>query len=430
MQQISVYISLLFVPIFTFGQAVPTPAKAQSQAIVIQQATIHTAKGNVIEKGNLVFEKGKITQMGTEVKVPANAKIINASGKHLYPGLITVNSNLGLSEIESVRATNDQSETGAINSNVRAIISYNTDSKVIPTVRSNGVLLAQIAPNGGIFSGTSSIVQLDAWNWEDATVVQDDAVYLNFPYQSVNLTIGATPNQADEQRKEIEKQENMLHQTFKDAINYHNAKTNGKNVAHNQMLEALIPIIKQEKKLFVRANSEKQIIAAVAFAQQYKLKIVIVGGQDAYLQTDLLKKHDIPVILYKPHQLPRTEDDEIDMPYKLPAILQKAGILFCFDMDEFWNERNLAFQAGTAAAYGLTKEEAIASITANPAQILGIEKRVGTLEVGKDATLLISEGDILDMRTSKITNAFIEGRELDLNNMQTDLYKKFSAKYK
>lgn len=415
---------------FSFAQAVPTPAKPQSQSIVIQDITIHTGMGNVIEKGSLVFEKGKITQIGADVKAPANAKIINASGKHLYPGLITTNSNLGLVEIESVRATNDESETGAINSNVRAIVSYNTDSKVIPTVRSNGVLLAQIAPSGGVFSGTSAIVQLDAWNWEDAAVVQDDAVYVNFPNQSLNLGVGNTPNQAEEQRKEIEKQENLLHQTIKDAINYKNAKENGKNVAHNQMLEALIPIIKQEKKLFVRASTEKQILGAVAFAQQYQLKIVIVGGQDAYLQTDLLKKHDIAVVLYKSHQLPRTEDDDVDMPYKLPFILQKAGIVFCFDMNEFWNERNLPFQAGTAAAYGLTKEEALASISANAAKILGIDKRVGTLEVGKDATLLISEGDILDMRTSKVTNAFIEGREIDLNNMQTDLYRKFSAKYK
>ena len=305
-----------------FAQTVPTPAKSQSQTIVIQNVTIHTGTGNVIEKGGLVFENGKITQMGTDLKTPANAKVIEGSGKHLYPGLITVNSNLGLSEIESVRATNDQSETGAINSNARAIVSYNTDSKVIPTVRSNGVLLAQIAPVGGVFSGTSAIVQLDAWNWEDASIVQDDAVYVNYPNLSVNLSVGVTPNHAEEQRKEIEKQENLLHQTLKDATNYKNAKENGKNVAHNQMLEALIPIIKQEKRLFVRASSEKQILGAVALAQQYQLKIAIVGGQDAYLQTDLLKKYNIPVVLFKPHQLPRTEDDDIDMPYKLPSILQ------------------------------------------------------------------------------------------------------------
>jgi imidazolonepropionase-like amidohydrolase len=425
-----IHIFLLFSPVLAFAQAVPTPAKPQTQVIVIQNVTIHTGTGTVLEKGSLVFEKGKITQIGTDLKTAANAKIIDASGKHVYPGLITVNSNLGLLEVESVRATNDQSETGAINSNARAIVSYNTDSKVIPTVRSNGVLLAQIAPNGGIFSGTSAVVQLDAWNWEDAAVVQDDAVYVNYPNLSLNLTANEGANYVDEQRKNIEKQENLLHQTLKDAINYKNAKENGENVSHNQMLEALVPILKQEKRLFVRASSENQIVAAVALAQQYQLKIVIVGGQDAYLQTDLLKKYNIPVVLFKPHQLPRTEDDDIDMPYKLPSILQKAGIVFCFDMDEFWNERNLAFQAGTAAAYGLTKEEALASISANPAKILGIDKRVGTLEIGKDATLLISEGDILDMRTSRVTNAFIEGREIDLGNMQTDLYKKFSAKYK
>ncbi|MFN0202254.1 MAG: amidohydrolase family protein [Bacteroidia bacterium] len=407
-----------------WAQAVPTPAPTQSQAVFIENATIHIGNGKVLEKASILFDKGKIEQVGTNISGKSGAKKIDAKGKHIYPGFITANSNVGLAEIEAVRATLDQSETGIFNSNARAIVGYNTDSKVIPTVRSNGVLIAQIAPQGGLFSGTAAVVQLDAWHWEDAAYQADNGIYLNYPNVSVDRQDENNP--VDEQQKEIARQENAIHQTLKDAVAYRQAKESGKWVAHNQMLEALMPLLKKEKKLFIRAYTEKQIIKAVTLGQEYGLSVVIVGGQDAWLQTELLKKYEVPVILYKPHQLPRLEDDDVDLPYKLPNLLKKAGVVFCFDMDEFWNERNLPFQAGTAVAHGLGKEDAISAISLQAAQILGIDKTTGSLEVGKDATLIISQGDVLDMRTSIITDAFIQGRKIDLNNMQSDLYKKYN----
>jgi imidazolonepropionase-like amidohydrolase len=338
-----------------------------------------------------------------------------------------MNSDMGLEEIEAIRATSDAREVGGKNTNVRAISAYNTDSRVTPTVRSNGILMAQIAPKGGLFSGTSSVVQLDAWNYEDAVLLADDALYMNLPDMAAPQD--APPKALEEWKKRQEQLFNTIHQTFQDAIAYQKAKESGLAYAHNLMLEAVIPVLKQTKKLFVRAESEAQIITAIAIAQQYHLKMVIVGGQDAYLQTDLLKKNDVAVVLSKPHQLPRLEDDAIDLPFRMPKILEEAGIPYCFDMDVFWNERNLPFQAGTSVAYGLTKEQALKALSYYPAQILGIDKLVGSLEIGKEATLVVSEGDVLDMRTSQISIAYIQGRKIDLNNLHKELYEKFKKKY-
>lgn len=410
----------------SLGQVIPSPAAPQSKAIWLQNATLHLGDGRV-QEGDLLMEKGKISQIGTIKNIPTDAEKINLSGKHVYPGFIAVNSDLGLEEIESVRATRDANETGIENPNARALIAYNTDSKVTPTVRCNGILMAQIAPKGGRFSGTSSIVQLDAWNYEDAVLVEDDAVYMN--WYNMTPSPEASPKELEDWTKQNEKTVANLHQTMQDAIAYQKAKQHDKTTPHNLILESLIPILNQQKKLFIRAESEKQILAAIAFAQQYQIKIVIVGGQDSYLQTALLKKYDIPVVLFKPHQLPRLEDDAVDLPYRLPAILEEAGIPYCYDMDIFWNERNLPFQAGTSVAYGLTKEQALKSLAYYPAKILGIEKQVGSLAVSKDATLIVSDGDVLDMRTSNISAAYIQGRKIDLNNMHLDLYKKFKQKY-
>lgn len=421
------FLSLLYIIVYQlFGQVIPSPSAPQAKAIWLQNATLHIGDGRV-QEGDLLLEKGKISQIGTITKIPTDAEKINLSGKHIYPGFIAVNSDLGLEEIESVRATRDANETGIENPNARAIIAYNTDSKVTPTVRCNGILLAQIAPKGGRFSGTSSIVQLDAWNYEDAILVEDDAVYMS--WYNMTPSPEASPKELENWTKQHEKTVANLHQTMQDALAYQKAKQNDKNTPHNLILESLIPILTQQKKLFIRAESEKQILAAIAFAQQYQIKIVIVGGQEAYLQTALLKKYDIPVVLFKAHQLPHLEDDAVDLPYQLPAILEEAGISYCYDMDVFWNERNLPFQAGTSVAYGLTKEQALKSLAYYPAQILGIEKQVGSLAIGKDATLIVSEGDVLDMRTSQISLAYIQGRKIDLNNMHLDLYKKFKQKY-
>lgn len=411
-----------------FAQVTPPPAPVQQDPILLQHATIHIGNGNVMEDADIMLHKGKIVSIGKSLPIPKDGKIIEASGKHIYPGFIALNTTIGLEEIEAVRATSDSREVGPYNPNARAIAAYNTDSKAIPTLRSNGILIAQIAPAGNGFAGTSSIVQLDAWNYEDAAIVTDDAVYLS--WYDMNFSPTTTKEQLEEQQKNRDKSEANLQKTMQDALAYKLAQESDKPFTHNLMLSALVPVLKKEKKLFIRANTEKQIIAAVAFSKQYDINIVLVGAQDAYLQTDLIKRNNIPVILYKPHQLPPNEDDAVDLPYRMATILHDAGITYSYYIDVFWNVRNLPFMIGTSTAYGIPKEEALKALTLYPATILGIEKRLGTLEEGKDATLIVSEGDVLDMRTSKVIYAFIEGREVNLTDLHKQLYEKFQGKYK
>lgn len=410
-----------------FAQSVPTPAKSQSKPILLTGGVAHLGNGKVIENSSIGFENGKITliESGTSNIDQSKYEVIDVKGKHIYPGFIAPNTTLGLGEIGAVRATNDFNEVGAINPNVRSIISYNADSRVTPTVRSNGVLLAQITPQGGILTGSSSIVELDAWNWEDAAYKMDDAIHLNWPRLIIKKGWWAE-DEPNERNDKYLKAISDIEQLFDEAKAYAEINHTEKNLR----LEAMKGLFDGSKQLFIQANYIKEILSAIDFANKYKVKMVLVGGDDAWMVTDELKKNNIPVVLGEVHALPGRREDDIDLPYKLPAILQKEGILYCLSgAGRNWEQRNLMFQAGTAAGYGLTKEEALMSITSNTAKILGINDRVGTLEKGKDATLFISEGDALDMKTSIIQIAFIRGKQIDLGNKQKDLYKKFASKY-
>lgn len=405
------------------AQSVPAPGKPQSQPILLQGGTYHLGTGEVLENGSLLFEQGKITALGGSVAAPEGAKVVDCSGKHIYPGLIAPNTTVGLSEIEAVRATQDFQEPGDIKPHVRSLIGYNTDSRVTPTLRSNGVLMAQIAPRGGLITGTSSVVQLDAWNWEDAAYKADDALYIDWPSMRIWNAPWAPP--AEEQRKRTEESLEGLKQAFEEARAYEKAQSTGRAVRHDLRWESMLPVIRGERRVFIVAHTEKEILSAVGFAQDQEIQMVLVGGEESYLVTDLLKSYDIPVVLQKPHSLPPRAEDDIDLMYRLPQILHREGIPFCLGMKDFWNLRNLPFQAGTAVAYGLPYEAAVASITLGTAKILGIDATTGSLEKGKDATLIVSTGDLLDMRSSNVEMAFIQGREVSLANKQKDLYEKF-----
>ncbi len=409
----------------SFAQ-IPTPSLPQSHPIVLRGGIAHIGNGHVIENSLIRFENGKISFVGTsgEFIPDDNTKIIDATGKHIYPGFIAANTTIGLSEIEAVRATLDFNETGELNPNARTIIAYNTDSKIIPTVRSNGILLAQITPRGGRISGTSSVVQLDAWNWEDAAYKTDIGIHLNWPSKFSQTGWWAEPGgikMNDNYAKEVD----ALRDFFIEAKPY--STTTPQEI--NQRFEAVKGLFSNEKKLFVHVNEATEILEAIDFSKQQSLKITLVGGRDAWRVADYLKENNIPVILQSLHELPVKQDDDIDLMYKLPALLKQAGVEFCISMDGNWGVRSLPFVAGNAVAHGLTKEEALASITSSPAKILGLEKSVGTIEVGKDATLIVSTGDALDMRTSNIEHAFIQGRQLDLDDLHKILYRKFRAKY-
>ncbi|MCY7352469.1 MAG: amidohydrolase family protein [Cytophagaceae bacterium] len=408
----------------------PIPGKPQTRAVALVGGTIHVGNGQVIENGILVFENGLIKTVGNaQTSFDRTAtEVIDAAGKHVYPGLIAAASTVGLSEIASVRATVDNTETGQINPNVRALVAYSTDSEIIPTVRGNGVLVVQAAPSGGVITGQSSVFQLDGWNWEDAVLKADDGIWLDYPplfSRGGGGFEGPSALRKNENRPPILAE---LDRTFADALAYTELKN---QAVPNLKLEAMRGLFDGSKALYINVDYGRDIIEAVKFAQKSGVKRpVVVGGAQASQCLDFLKENKIPVILGGTHELPYRTDDDVDLPYKLPSILQKAGIQTVISYAGLsWRSRNLPFLAGTAAGFGLDKEEALKMITANPAQILGIADKVGTLEAGKHATLLISKGDLLDMRSSVVERAWIQGRAVDLDDKQKRLYRKFSEKY-
>ncbi len=425
------YTLILVLAVFV-ARAQPTiyPAKPQGKQIALTGATIHTGNGQVIQNGYVSFENGKITAIGDAATVRFNTNttdVIDATGKHIYPGFIAPVTNLGLAEIESVRATLDYQELGEFNPHIRAIISYNTDSKVPNTLRTNGILLAQTTPQGGIISGQSSVVELDGWNWQDVAYKTDMAIHLNWPSQQVQSRGGFGGGPTVEQlRERAQKALSNLESYMAQAQGY--AQLSKSDIENSRFL-AMKGLFDGSKKLFVSTNSSKDIIAAVNFFKKYGITPVIVGGADAHTVTGFLKDNNVAVIINQPHSLPNRTDDDVYLPYKQAKLLQDAGVLFAISVDGYWQQRNLPFMAGTAAAYGLTKEQALASITLNTAKILGIDKTSGSIEVGKDATLFVSAGDALDMLGNKIEKAFIRGKSLDMDNWHQQLFERYKAKY-
>jgi imidazolonepropionase-like amidohydrolase len=409
-----------------FAQETIYPAPPQGKTIYLTNATIHVGNGQVIEKGSLSFANGKITAVGNNISAPADAKVIDFQGKHIYPGIIAPLTTVGLTEVEAVRSTNDFSEVGEINPSVRSLVAYNTDSKVINTLRSNGILLAQVTPEGGMIPGSSSVVQLDAWNWEDAAYKKDGAIHFYMPSLLPPPSLpGRFPITKDRAAEFAEKTA-KVHAFLSEAKAYYQED---KHSAVNLKFEAVRKLFTKEQKLFIHCNLVKEMLVAVDFAKEFGIDVVIAGGADSWLIADVLKQNNIAVVLGQPHSLPLTQDDDVDQPYKTAAQLQQAGVLFCLSNEGFWQQRNLPFEAGTASTYGLSKEDALMAVTLNAAKILGIDKTTGSLEPGKDANIVISTGDLLDMRTSVVTQAFIQGREVNLDNKHKQLYERYKYKY-
>lgn len=405
------------------------PAAAQKGVTVITHATVHVGNGSVLNDASVSFENGKITGVGT-VAIPSGATVIDATGKQVYPGLILPSSDLGLREISSgVRGSNDYLEIGENNANIRSIVAYNTDSKNIGVLRENGILLAGVAPQGELIEGSASVVQLDAWNFEDAAYKTDNGIYINMPSFMPRRGRGAfmiRPNAVDPVKAAMDKIETVK-KFFTEAAAYYQEKT---HVANNLKFEAVRGLFEGKQKLFVRANEVKQMLLAIDLAKTFGFKLVVVGASESFQIASLLAENNVSVILERQHDLPTMEDDDVDQPYKTPASLQKAGVLYALnDTHDQSRFRNLAFNAGTAATYGLDKEQALTAITLNPAKILGIDNVTGTIETGKDANLLISNGDVLDMRGNVINKAFIQGRDVSLDNKQKQLFERYKHKY-
>ncbi len=424
-KQRNILIVLLLTLVSTsWGQQ--TPASVQKEAITITGVTAHIGDGTVVENCTIVFENGKITALGQGETTKGT--VIAANGKHVYPGFIAPVKELGLIEVNAVRASNDSDEIGEMIPHVRSLVAYNAESKVVESMRPNGVLLGQITPKGGRISGTSSIVQFDAWNWEDAAVKVDDGIHLHWPNSFrrgrwwLGEPRGLKPN------KDYQKQVDKVSEFLTSAAAY----GNGKGTSLNPAFKAMQGVFQGTQKLYIYADGEKEIIDAISGAKNSGVSdIVLVGGYHAYKITDFLKENNVPVLVQYTHNLPSLADDDYDLPYKLPKLLMDAGVLVALQNNDASNfqTRNLPFYAGQVVGQGMDKEKALQMITGNTAKILGIDATYGTLAVGKSATLFISEGDALDMRTNQLTHAFIDGRNVSLETHQTELWKRYLGKY-
>ena len=434
-----IFFSIVFGGLFfsPFSQETVLPTPAQKGTMFIKNATIHVGNGTVINNGTIQIKDGKIEKVGNDINIPADAKAIDAKGKHVYPGIILPVSNLGLVEVSAVRATADVRELGDMNPNVRSIVAYNTDSKVINTLRSQGILMANIVPQGSFLAGSSSVVQLDAWNYQDAAVKTDAGMHLYMPSLMPRPDFGrfgggggrfgpqqsSTTDPVKEGLNKIEE----LKSFFTQAKAYF-AEASHKET--NLKFDAVKGLFDKTQKLYVHGNMVRQMLIALDFVKQFNFDVVIVGGSDSWQIADLLKQHNVSVVLNQMHSLPTAADDDVDQPYKSAAALQKAGVTFSIsDDDPQTRGKNILFNAGTAATYGLSKEEALQAITLNAAKIMGVADKAGSIEAGKDANIVISEGDLLDMRTSKVTAALIQGREIDLTDKHKLLNDRFNKKY-
>jgi imidazolonepropionase-like amidohydrolase len=424
----SLYTLLLFC-LGLMVQAQQTPAANQAATILIQGATLHIGDGSIIENGMIGIANGKITEIGvTGSQQNSYETTINANGQHVYPGFIAANSTVGMVEIDAIRPTNDLNEIGTFLPNIRTIIAYNAESKVVESLRPNGILTAQIVPTRGRIAGSSTIVQLDAWNWEDAGIRVDEGMHIYWPrtYRRGNRTKGEDPLVYDQ--KNYTKRTAELDQYLAEAKTYDPNATK-EHLPH----AALKGSFNGTQKVYLHAKEKRQILDGISLLKRHGIdNIVLVGGDDAYLITLFLKEHDIPVIVSRPHRLPSTEDEDVKLPFKMAKLLLDAGLTITIDVSgrmERMNTRNLPFYAGSFAAYGVDKEKAVEMITLSAAKILGVDEQLGSLTVGKDATLFIAKGDALDMRTNQLSHAFIQGRALSLETHQTKLWKRYMEKF-
>ena len=413
------------------------PGEDQKRPIILKGGILHTVSTDIFEGYDILFSKGKIVRIEKNIMASPETDVYDVFGKHIIPGYIAPITRIGLVEIGLVKQTRDFSERGSFNPNVKANVSYNPDSDLIPITRSNGVLVVNSVPAGGRISGQSSVMMLDGWTWEQATLKHPSGLHINWP--SMRINYGANVKKSEKQQKEeIQKSIRDLDHMVRDVRAYfqrikQRSRIAGERQKSDLRLESMIPFVVEKKKIFIHADEARQIKSAVEWAKKNDLKIIIVGGSDSWRLTDLLVKNNIPVVIDQVEKIPTRRFEPIHLPYKLPFLLKQAGVQFCLNTiigyPHDGNIRNLPNEAMRAAAYGLSKSEALRSITLSTAEILGVDDMIGSLDIGKDATFFISETPPMEMNP-KILMAFIQGKEVDLNNHQKMLYKKYQEKYR
>ena len=413
------------------------PGTEQKRPILLRGGTLHTVTGDVLEEYDLLFAEGKIITIDEQIQPSPETDVLDIYGKHVIPGFIAGYTRIGLTEISAVKQTNDHSEIGEINPNVRANVAYNPDSDLIPVTRSNGVLTVNSAPTSGKISGQSSVMYMDGWTWEDATLKHPSALNLNWPSMRFNFRKDAKKKEK-EQREGYNKAIREMDLLVRDVRAYHHRKNAKERKAEHKQksdlrLESMIPFIVFKEPIHVKANNVRQIEAAAKWSTKHDLNIVIVGGADAWRIPEILVEKNIPVILLGVQNTPRRRFEPIHTPYKVPAMLQKAGVHFCISLDPGYpmdgHVRTLPDEAMRAASWGLTKDQALRAITLSAAEILGVDEQIGSLDLGKDATFFISDNEPLTQSNHPI-KAYIQGREVDLSDRQKNLWKKYKEKYR
>lgn len=421
-------------------------APKQVGVVVITGATIHRVSGPAIQ-GAVAFENGRITTVGA-TPPPGGATVIDARGKHVYPGMISAVTQLGLTEIASVRASRDITETGDVTPEARASVAVNPDSTLFPVTRQNGVLSAGVFPSGGVIPGRAAVIQLEGWTHEDMTVLDDAGVVLNWPSMRTGGGRGRFLAGTEEDRsRESGAAVARIDEVFRAAAAYAAASAADPSIPTDLRLAAMRRVLPRsaaesapatdrpasrpgpERPVFIHAQEYDQILGALAFATRHGVRPVIIGGRDALLAADMLKARDVAVIVSGTFRMPRRADSPYDDAYTLPARLEAAGVRWCLASgDETPHERNLPYAAALAAAHGLDQAAALRSVTLSAAEILGCAADLGSIDVGKLATLVITDGDPLEV-TTKIERAFIGGREIELTSKQTKLAEKYREKY-
>jgi imidazolonepropionase-like amidohydrolase len=406
------FIFILF--IYTVYAQIPAPA--QHQPVAISGATIYTMTGQIIREGTIVFKDGRITMVGTDVEIPGDAVRYDARGKHVYPGLIDAYTNMGLTEIGAVDVTSDFNEHGTVNPNVRAEKAFHPESEHIPVARSHGIAVTFSSPSGGTISGLSAAMMMDGWTWEGMTLHAPLGLMIQWPVMS------GSNNGGREQLEEIE-------DAFRKARAYYKARVESDNHPTDMRWEAMIPVLNREIPVVVQANDARQIQDAITWSESEDVRLIILGGRDAHYVAHHLVAKKIPVIITSVLSSPDRPWQGYDDVYSSAARLYDAGIPFAI-AGEYGsaNAMRLRHHAATAAGFGLPAEEAIKSITLHPAEIFGLADRIGTLETGKDATLIITDGDLLDLRTS-VEQMFIRGRTIDMTDKQKNLFERYREKY-
>jgi imidazolonepropionase-like amidohydrolase len=403
------------------------PAKAASGPLLLTGLTVHSATGSATTNTDVLIVDGKIAALGQNLTAPDNATVLVLEGKHLYPGLIALANQLGLVEIEAVRSTDDSTEVTHTNPDIKAKVAYNADSEVIPTIRSNGFAYSMVYPSGSMLMGQSSLMQLDAWNYQDAVVANGTGLHVRWPNTS---TVGSrwNPKPAEEVRKANVEQLELLQQYFKAGKAYFDAEQAGLNKGIDSRWHEMLAVFKGERPLFVHADDERQIRQAMLLAKEYGLKLNIVGGRDSWRMANELAAANVAVIYTAPYGLPTRGDENYRQAFVTPKVLQDAGVQYALSLDGYWDTRNLVFAAGQAISYGLTPEQALRSVTINAAQIAGVADKIGSIEVGKAASLVVSDGDIFDYLGHKVTHLWIDGRAVDLNNRHKQLHNKYKQR--